>query len=322
MKKLLLALGAAALVTTAPHLAHATPALASGSSTSERSLAIEFPREYVPASASLMAHLDLAAFQRTTLWKIFHELHGEEALAEARAELGVDPMKVLRSVTAYGRHGEPECAVIVATAEIEEVLRRFESEGKLDHMESQGLPLFSFEGEAVGFLAEEGADTRILVVGEDADTVVQGARVVLGEAPSLADDPSAKLSPSSVEGSFLSVSALDVLPGMDEFEPASQVLGLAQGVQFDLGEAGGSLFAHLSLDTGSVETARDVSDMVTGLLAMARLAAQANEEVPEELRQLMHSLTVRSRGGVVSVDFEYDTSALIGLLESLDGQGH
>lgn len=318
MKKLLLALGALALVAGTPRLAHAVAPVHAGTAATASPTTLELPREYVPASASLVAHIDLVRLQRTTIWRVFSELHGEEALAEARAELGVDPLELVRSVTAYGRGGEPECVVVVAIPAIEAALRRFEEEGAIDHFEVGGLPLFSLGNDAVGFLAEDGADTRVLVVAEDRETVLAGARVVLGEADSLADAPDSKLHLEPVEGSFLSLATSGVLPGMNEFEPASQVLGLAQGVQFDLGEAGGSLFAHLSLDTGSVETARDVSDMVTGLLAMARLATQTNEEVPHEAQELLRALAVRSRGGVVSVDFEYATESLLGLLQALE----
>ena len=280
------------------------------------SSAADYPQEFVPADANFVAHFDMDHFKRTQLWRMLEPREAELGFDDIEDELGFDVVRELRSVTLFGRGGEPDAVLLIASDAVDAALDHMEDEGKLHRFREGGLNLFELD-DATGFVAELRGGDRVLILGEGIEDVAYAARVVRGDEASQAD-ARGTLTLQPNPGAFLSVGAEGVLPGLDDFEPASQVLGLAQGFQFDLGEAGGSLFLHLSLDTGSVETARDVHDTVQGLMALARIAVRSSEEVPQELDELLYALSVSARGGAVTVDFEYPVQTLVEMLDSMD----
>src|SRR5262249_48071242 len=118
-------------------------------------------------------------------------------------------------------------------------------------------------------------------------------------------------------GSFLYVAAAH-LPNIAEHTPASQFFGLAQGIQVDLGEAGGFLRAHMGLTTQSPDTASQLARMVDGLIAFGSLMSDKLGSAVELLR----ALRLDSHDSEVTVDFDIAVQRLMQILTSLGDEDH
>ncbi len=277
----------------------------------------DYRQEFVPADATLVAHIDVANFRRSVIGHLFaanRDSFELDELDEMAEEFGFDPLEVIGSVTLYGRGDSPEprTAVVVADGSIDEALLDLRDHEGFSIVKRGGLDIFSIE-DTFGYVEKRGGE-RVIVIAQSADDAVAGARVVRGDARNLADSPNTALRRSPVEGSFLFVIATEGVPGMEDSAPASQILGLAEGVQFDFGEAGGSVFAKLAIGTGSSEAASNVADIATGLMAIGRLWS-FQSEAPPEARELLRALNISAYDGTVSVDFEYSLDALAVLVQ-------
>ena len=142
---------------------------------------------------------------------------------------------------------------------------------------------------------------------------MRSARVLRGEDPSHAK-AGVGLALAPQRGSFLYVAASEI-PHLDEDLPASHVFGLAQGIQVDLGEAGGLLRGHMGVHTASAQDAFDVSNVLNGFVSMARLAGS---ELGEAL-ELLTGLKIATRASEVTLDFEFDVARLFEIMEGLGG---
>ena len=282
----------------------------------------DYRQEYLPADTTLVAHFDLSNFRRSTFGKLFLASRDQfelDELDELTDELGFDPVLELGSITLYGAGESPEpgTLVIVASDSVDEALHDLGDEEGFVVLREGNIDIFSYD-DSFGYVERRGSD-RVIVVSNTKEGAIKGARVVRGEAPSLADAPNSALRRKPVAGSFLFVIASEGVPGLDGSEPASQIFGLAQGVQFDLGEAGGSVFAKLAVATGSHEAANDVADIARALMAIARLSTYGSD-VPGGARELLRALQIGSYDGTVSIDFEYPIEALAALLQSVAGE--
>jgi len=289
----------------------------------------ELRPERVPAGANFVLYFDVENFKRTSLWKLVQANQAEldvdddlEELDEFRREFGIDPLTDVKSVLVYGTKGddEPSAIQIVVNDKVDQAIAALRQREGYKALSHEGYLIHSFGdggGDRVHAYVQElrGGD-RVIVLSEDIESVHESALVLNGEAKSLSGSGSGlQLAPRP--GSFLHVAATDI-SDLDDFAPASQVFGLAQGIQLDFGEAGGSLFANLTLTTESPDTAMDVAGVVQGLMAMARLALMGQDEIPAEARQLLNALQVNTRGNAVSIDFEFSTAALLQLMQSVE----
>jgi len=288
---------------------------ASGRSAPELAQDSGLRHEWLPAGTTSVVHLDMVRLRRSTVGSLLlehREQIGLEELDEVQAELGFDAVQEISSITAYGEGEErkPTTILIHGSAALDGGLEKLrEMEGYRSMREGE-IDLFFLE-ETYGYVHVVDRSQRLVVASSSSEAVLRGARVVRGEAPNLAQAKEPALRPSHVEGSFFSVVATE-LAAVRDFEPASRVFGLAQGIQFDLGEAGGSFFAHLGVATDSVENARKIAQISQGLLALASLVG--GDGLPLEVQELLYGIQVNSRGNTVSVDFEYSVEALARIL--------
>jgi hypothetical protein len=286
----------------------------------------ELKRERVPADVDLVVHLDLEGFKQTQVWK--HVLatlereeleEGLEDLQELKSRFGIDPLTDVRAVTLFKIEAEEEPTVVLfsTSTAVDEALKRFQKEGDYERVTASGVELHTWgaldsAGERVFAYLHTGAGAeRVVVLSGNQDSAVHAARVLRGEDPSHARAGTAlKLAPAP--GSFLYV-ATNTIPHIED-TPASQVFGLAQGIQLDLGEAGGLLRAHMGITTASPKDATDISNVMNGLISLARLAGA---ELGEAL-EILTGIRLNTRGSEVLFDFEFEVERLLEIFQSLE----
>lgn len=283
-------------------------------------------RERLPADVDLVVHFDMEGFKATQLWKSIADgpqgaelREGLEGMDEFKQRFGIDPFSDLRAVTLYKTKADEEPTVVLfsTTAAIDGALAKFQTEPGYQRLTDSGIELHTWSeggGDAVfAYVHAAGNEERVVVLADQRESVLRAARVLRNEEPNHARD-GALLRVEPARGSFLYLAASEI-PHLDEFTPASQVFGLAQGIQVDLGEAGGFLRGHMGLTTASPEDALNISNVVNGLISLSRLAADRVGEAME----LLTGLRLNTRGSEVTLDFEYGVDRLLEVLRSLDG---
>ena len=108
-------------------------------------------------------------------------------------------------------------------------------------------------------------------------------------------------------------------PGLGaEFSPASQVFGLAQGIQLDLGEAGGLLQVRASVVTRTPEEAQSVAAVIYGVIGLGHLASGEFGEAAELVQGMLRSLRVNAIDNEVTLDFQYSVSSLLSTIQAIE----
>lgn len=280
-------------------------------------------RERLPAEVDFVVHLDLEGFKRTELWKHL-AASGEgldldlDELGEFQEEFGLDPLTDVRAVTLYKVASEEDPTVVLfsSTDKVDQALAKLQKEEHYRRVLESGIELHTFQADEgdeamFAYVHAVGAE-RVVVLASQKESALRAARVLRGQDVNH-QSAGQLLTLAPASGSFLYVAAAEI-PHLAEYTPASQVFGLAQGIQLDLGEAGGFLRGHMGVNTKSTEDALNISNVLNGLVSLARLAGSEAGEALE----LLTGLRLSTRGSEVTLDFEYEVQRLLELLQSLD----
>lgn len=295
----------------------------------------ELKRERLPADVDFVVHVDVEGLKETQLWKHVTEqgedldLHFDE-LDEFRDEFGIDPLTDVRAFTLYkvAEEEDPTVVLFSSNPRVDEALVKLQKEHGYRKVTSSGIELHTWgdsdragqgntdqrntddEDRMFAYVHTAGQE-RVVVLASNETSAVRAARVLRGEDPSHAS-AGTLLTLAPAKGSFLYLAASEI-PHLDEFTPASQTLGLAQGIQVDLGEAGGYLRAHMGLNTGSAKDALDISNVLNGLVSLARLAGSELGD----LLELLTGIRLSTRGSEVTVDFEFQVQRLLEIVTAI-----
>jgi hypothetical protein len=301
------------------------PSSSSSRPTASRPTTDELRRERLPADVDLVMHLDIEGLRQTELWKRLESADQDfdldlDELREIEEDFGIDPLTDVRALTLFKVASEEEPTVVLfsSTTKVDGALEKLRKERNYRGLERGGIRLHAWgdpseDHDSMFAYVHAAGEERVVVLAQNEASALRAARVLRGEDPSHAKaGVGLELAPQ--KGSFLYLAASEI-PHLDEITPASQVFGLAQGIHMDLGEAGGLLRGHMGVHTASAQAAFDVSNILNGLVSMARLAGQ---ELGEAL-ELLTGLRVATRASQVMVDFEFDVARLFEILEDLSG---
>mgnify|MGYP001132341035 CR=1 FL=1 len=117
-------------------------------------------------------------------------------------------------------------------------------------------------------------------------------------------------------GAFLK-GVLPDLSGLGKEIGRSKVLDKASGLFFLAQEKSESLLVRLQVTAGSPESAKDMADVVQGLIAMARLSESRDKTA--KLGALLEGLKVNLDGKVLRLDFERPSQVIAALLSERHG---
>jgi hypothetical protein len=286
----------------------------------------------VGSEARWLLHVDVQAVVGSTLFQLVREHHEMQEdfemdeLEELRTELGIDPFKDVLSVTLWGtgKSGSEAVMVVEATAAIDALLPRLSEVDGYRPIQVGTYAVHSFGEEeedgderVFAYVHEaRGAAGRTVVLAHDKEMLVRGIDVLVGHAPNLAQasNPILRVSPEPGTMVLLAVDGIQELAHMD---PTSQVARLAQSVTFELGELQEAIFARLVIQAEDEAKARQISDVLRGVVALASLVT-ASHDVPPGLVDLVQALRFESNGTFMTVDFRYNVRQLVEDLKELE----
>ncbi len=285
-------------------------------------------KDWVATDARWLIHLDVDGLLNSTVGRFILE-HGEQLdldmddLDEFTEEAGIDPRTDLMGVTVYGTGDEPgEDGVIVAVtnARADVALQRL-----LDHDEirvrrrelgGRDVYVIGDEGDRHYLYVEDaGTNRRIVVISDDRQSFVNAIKVIAGRAPSLSMGRSEIPADDPQDGSlvFVAIGNIDVF-GDDD--PASQIIRMSDGFTADIAEIDGMITGLATVTAASPEVAENISQVVTGLVALGRLMVDQQDELGP-LRELTDSVKVRTRDSRISLRIRYDAGKLLKSVEQM-----
>lgn len=285
----------------------------------------------VAADARWFAHLDLEALQRSELFAALRAAQVEELTAldelDEFQELGLDPLRDLRSISVYCQDQDPERAVllVVGNARVDEALatlarepsyRAAELDGRRMHVWGSGA-----ESSYVCVARREGSEDRLVVRAPDEEALRRALGVIDGRAKSLAsvEEPQVRPAPRPAprrapsNGSILYAAALSGLAELAEVEMASNVTRLCKDVLVDVGESRGEVHALLEMEANTEAEARQLQQVMQGALALLALAQGGAEDpgVARSLQDLTNAFRFTANGKAVQCEFRMPVSVLL-----------
>lgn len=292
----------------------------------------------VAANAQWVAHVDIESLAKSQLVQFVlehakQEEGGKDGLEEIKQQFGVDVLQDLKALTVYGRgvpddEDSPFVAIVKGTSAVENVVDRLKQMGACySQMTVNGATVhtFSNEGEEVFFHIRPGANEveRIVVLARKISELNRGMAVLEGKAPNAAEADHPVLAKATPQpGSILFIAADGVAAIAerhghgDKSDPASSVLKETKSLALDFGEFGENVFVQASLDIGKSETAANIFDLLNGLVALGKLAANGDPELAP-LKEALNSVKLQVKDSTIEARLQQKTFAIIGTLRVL-----
>ena len=282
---------------------------------------------WIAADATWYVHIDSEAAVNSTLGKFAIANRGRLGIAgiDGIRALGVDPFKDIKSVTIYDTDGDPEHAVAIAsmTSAIERLVDLIKSDPGTRTMTVDGHDLIAFDdkGKTQYWHVRPGdaPDMRVVLLSDDWKIVTDALRVVNGDSSSLARSPATSpIAGDAGSGSIVFIRAAE-LPQKVKDNPdpnASALLGQVSGVQIDLGEREGEIYADAQLYTTSAEDTANMAQIAQGLVALGRLITKDNPDLAS-VSNVLAATKIEPHDRQLQLRFRYESHKVIEAVESM-----
>lgn len=284
------------------------------------SAAKPFDPRVVPPNALWVAHVDIEAALASTLGRFAIQNGGDHLageLAEVKIALGVDVLKDIMGMTAFGMSddGDDGVAVFTTTAAADNALAMAIARGEHESEVIDGVTIHRFDDDAgVVVLPGANASERYVVMGEDGMMIVAAIRQIREPGQGI-DLTKSSITRGPGENSMVFFHASKIAEGLD-IEPLSVVMQRMEGVRVDVGERQGKLVAEVDVLSHNEEDAQNIAQMASGLLAMARFAGGQDPQAAPFM-DMLNGLTQTTDGRTVSLRLAIDPARLIELADEI-----
>lgn len=273
------------------------------------------PAKIVPEGASWVAHLDMAKFVATELYG-YLEKDGKFRIKSRDLDhwLKMDLPKDIKGVTVIGfGPGDKQIALVVeGKLDKAGLIAKAEAEEDVQKTAYGAYTLYSGNGDGcAAFVTDE-----MVVLAENRGIVEKVLDTAAGKAK---DFGGTRLFASLKEvpaGAFLS-GVMPDLSGLSRLNSQSKVLEQASGLFFLAQENSGNLLLRMHLTAASPESAKNMFDIVNGILAMGRLGG--NEGEMARIASLLDGFQVKLDGQVLRLDFERPSKEIADLVSHRKG---
>jgi hypothetical protein len=273
------------------------------------------PTSVVPEGARWIVHLDVERFVATKLFELLDK-DGNIDIKSRDAErwFKIDPRKDLGGVTVFGLGPEDSQIVFAVEGKFDKkaILAQVDRRAEYTETPYGRFTLYSIGKDGYGAFVTDG----LIVFSEGRAAVERALDAAEGKAKTFAaTDLSAALKEVPA-GAFLS-GVLPDLTGLGKEIGRSKVLEKASGLFFLAQEKSESLLVRLQVTAASPESAKDMADVVQGLVAMARLSENRGDMA--KAKALLEGIKVNLNGKVIKVDFERPSQEIADLLSERHG---
>jgi len=273
------------------------------------------PSSIVPETAKWVVHLDMEKFVATGLYG-YLEKDGKFEIKSRDLDrwFKMDVPKDVKSVTVFGLGPGDEQIVFAVAGKFDKAGIIAMVEAEKDHQKTAygAYTLYSSGGDECGAFIND----NLLVFSEGRAVIEKVLDTAGGKAKSFAGTPLSASLKEVPAGAFLS-GVLPDLSGLGKEFGQSKVLDKASGLFFLAQEKKESLLVRLQVTAESPESAKNMADVVQGLIAMGRLGG--NQGDMAKIASLLDGLQVKLDGKVLRLDFERPSKEIADLLSKGKG---
>jgi hypothetical protein len=277
---------------------------------------------HLPADSGWFIHLDVDAINASVVGRTFLEASAgtafDASLDEVQREIGLDPRLDIHGATIYGDgdHEDDVTVLLVTTAKVDAILAQAAAEPTHRQVDADGHVVHVWDGDqATSVYVGPGPtpDQRIVVLSEkrgrvvDAINVIHGRRANLRQAVS-ALGPRHGALPQAGSLAFLYARGLPWLEA-DEDLPTSAIAQRSDRLVIDASESGAATTVALTVSAKTTKDARDIADILRGLVGLGRLLSS---DVPElaDVSGLLEAIAIASEGNDISASIAADSKAI------------
>jgi hypothetical protein len=268
------------------------------------------PSSIVPETASWVVHLDMEKFVATGLYG-YLEKDGKFEIKSRDLDrwFKMDIPKDVKSVTVFGLGPGDEQIVFAVAGKFDKAGIIAMVEADKDHQKTAygAYTLYSSGSDEYGAFIND----NLLVFSEGKEAIEKALDTAGGKAKNFAGTPLSASLKEVPAGAFLS-GVLPDLSGLGKEFGQSKVLDKASGLFFLAQEKKESLLVRLQVTAESPESAKNMADVVQGLIAMGRLGG--NEGEMAKIAPLLDGIQVKLDGKVLRLDFERPSKEIADLM--------
>lgn len=273
------------------------------------------PSSLVPESARWVAHLDMEKFVGTELYGLLDkdgrfQIKGRDIDRWLKMDLAKD----IKGVTVIGLGPDDKNIVFAVEGTLDKagIIALAEADEDSQKTAYGAFTLYSSGSDEYGAFVND----RLLVFAEGRAALEKVLDTAGGKAKTFAGTPLAAALKDVPAGAFLS-GVLPDLSALGRELGQSKVLDQASGLFFLAQEKTGNLSLRLQVTAVSAESAKNMADVVQGLIAMGRLGGA--ERGMAEIAPLLDGLQVKLDGQTVRIDFERPSKDIAALLSGHKG---
>jgi len=268
------------------------------------------PSSIVPETAKWVVHLDMEKFVATGLYG-YMEKDGKFEIKSRDIDrwFKMDIPKDIKGVTVFGLGPDDKQIVFAVAGKFDKAAILAKIEAEKDHQKTPygAYTLYSMDGEESGAFINDG----LIVFSEGREAIQKVLDTAGGKAKNFAGTPLSASLKEVPAGAFLS-GVLPDLSGLGKEFGQSKVLDKASGLFFLAQEKTDKLLVRLQVTAESPESAKNMADVVQGLIAMGRLGG--NEGDMSQIASLLDGLQVKLEGKVLRLDFERPSKEIADLM--------
>ena len=272
------------------------------------------PASIVPESARWIAHLDMEKFVATELFMLL-EKDGKFQIKSRDVDrwLKMDVTKDVKGVTVFGFGPGDDQIVFAVAGKFDKAGLIAMVEADKDHQKTAygAYTLYSSGSDEYGAFIND----NLIVFSEGKAVIEKVLDTAGGKAKTFAGTPLSASLKDVPAGAFLS-GVLPDLGSLGKEIGQSKVLDKASGLFFLAQEKKETLLVRLQVTAESPESAKNMADVVQGLIAMGRMGG--NEGDMARISSLLDGLQVKQDGKVLRLDFERPSKEIADLMS----QGH
>jgi hypothetical protein len=272
------------------------------------------PSSVVPEGARWIVHLDMEKFVATGLYG-YLEKDGKFQIKDRDLDRWFKmDIKDVKGVTVFGFGPGDEQIVFAVAGKFDKAGIIAMVEADKDHQKTAygAYTLYSSGSDECGAFITD----SLLVFSEGRAVIEKVLDTAGGKAKNFAATPLNASLKEVPAGAFLS-GVLPDLSGLGKEFGQSKVLDKASGLFFLAQEKTDKLLVRLQVTAESPESAKNMADVVQGLIAMGRLGG--NEGDMAKIASLLDGLQVKLDGKVLRLDFERPSKEIADLVSHRHG---
>ncbi len=269
------------------------------------------PSSIVPEGARWVAHLDMEKFVATKLYGLL-EKDGKFQIKSRDLDrwLKIDVPRDITGVTVFGfGKGTKGDAVVAVTGKIDRaglmaLIAKDEEHKEIAH---GAYTIYSTGDDEYGAFVND----NLVVLSESREAIQSVLDTAAGKTQNFAKSALSASLKEVPAGAFLS-GVIPDLSGLSRMNSPSKVLEQASGLFFLAQEKQDTLLLRLQVTAVSPESAKNMADIVQGLIAMGRMGGNGGDMA--KVASLLDGLQVKLEGKVLRLEFERPSQEIADLI--------